>query len=355
MPSPARSGATDKPTVTAKATQAGPSDDRPIQSIVALVNDEPITGYEIEQRVALAMLGAPDVQKQLQAKLKSPNMNEQFKAFAMKRLKANPPKTEDEQQARVKQLQGEFVASIKNQIEKEYAPTARKQALDEIIDERLKMQEAKRLSIVAADDEVERIISGMAERNKMTVAAVRRAIGKMGASIVAMRERIRASLSWTRRHPPQVRPRRSPSPTATSTAWSPAPRARTTSSCSIHRILLSVPPARIRSGSPSASTTPSSCAASSRAARPWRRWRAAFPAPASTTSATAARAACPSRRAACCSTRTTTSCCPPTIGENGVELWAVCGRKLVKAAETSARRPRTSCARRSSRSSPRSI
>ena len=32
---------------------------RPVQSIVALVNDEPITGYEIEQRVTLAMLGAP--------------------------------------------------------------------------------------------------------------------------------------------------------------------------------------------------------------------------------------------------------------------------------------------------------
>ena len=55
-----------------------------------LVNDEPITGYEIEQRVALAMLGAPDVQRKLQAKLKSPNMNDQFKAFAMKRLQGQP-------------------------------------------------------------------------------------------------------------------------------------------------------------------------------------------------------------------------------------------------------------------------
>ena len=84
------------------------------------------------------MLGAPDVQRKLQAKLKSPSMNEQFKAFAMKRLQANPPKSEAEQQARMKQLQGEFVGSIKAQIEKEYVPTARKQALDELIDERLK-------------------------------------------------------------------------------------------------------------------------------------------------------------------------------------------------------------------------
>ena len=41
-----------KRTQTAKATQDEPAS-RPIQSIVALVNDEPITGYEIEQRVAL--------------------------------------------------------------------------------------------------------------------------------------------------------------------------------------------------------------------------------------------------------------------------------------------------------------
>ena len=101
----------------------------------ALINDEPITGYEIQQRVALSMLGAPEVQKKLQARLKSANMNEQFKNFAMKRLQANPPKSEAEQQARVKQLQGEFVSSIKSQIEKEYVPTARKQALDEIIDD----------------------------------------------------------------------------------------------------------------------------------------------------------------------------------------------------------------------------
>ena len=76
-------------------------------------------------------------------------------------------------------------------------PTARKQALDELIDERLKLQEAKKLSVVAADDEVDRIISGMAERNKMTAPQFAEHISKMGANISVMRERIRASLSWT--------------------------------------------------------------------------------------------------------------------------------------------------------------
>ena len=96
MPNVDFAQAAEKRTQTAKVTQDEPTS-RPIQSIVALVNDEPITGYEIEQRVALAMLGAPDVQRKLQAKLKAPSMNEQFKAFAMKRLQANPPKSEAEQ------------------------------------------------------------------------------------------------------------------------------------------------------------------------------------------------------------------------------------------------------------------
>ena len=186
-----------KPTVTAKATPADQGTDRPVQSIVALVNDEPITGYEIEQRVALAMLGAPEVQKKLQARLKAPNMNEQFKAFAIKRLQANPPKSQEEQQARIRQLQGEFVGSIKSQVEKEFVPTARKQAMDELIDERLKMQEAKKMSVVAADDEVDRIVAGMAERNKMTAPQFAEHLQKLGANISVMRDRIRASLSWT--------------------------------------------------------------------------------------------------------------------------------------------------------------
>lgn len=186
-----------KPTVTARANPSDGASDRPVQSIVALVNDEPITGYEIEQRVALAMLGNQETQKRLQARLKSPSMNEQFKAFAMKRLQANPPKSQEEQMARVKQLQAEFVGSIKSQIEKDYVPTARKTALDELIDERLKLQEAKKLSVVAGDDEVERIVAGMAERNKMTTQQFGEHLAKLGANISVMRERVRASLSWS--------------------------------------------------------------------------------------------------------------------------------------------------------------
>ena len=58
-----------------------------MQAIVALVNDEPITGYEVDQRMRLALLGTPELQKRMQAKLKAPDMDERFKQFALKRLK----------------------------------------------------------------------------------------------------------------------------------------------------------------------------------------------------------------------------------------------------------------------------
>jgi peptidyl-prolyl cis-trans isomerase SurA len=166
------------------------------QSIVALVNDEPITGYEVDQRMRLSLLGSPELQQRMQKKLKSKDMDEKFKQFALKRLKANPPKSQEEQQARVKQLQAQFVQSIRQQVESEYLPDVRKAALDELIEERLKMQEAKRLTSIAEDDEVDRVIKGMAERNKLTPEELAQQVSKSGANIKEMRLRIKASLSW---------------------------------------------------------------------------------------------------------------------------------------------------------------
>jgi peptidyl-prolyl cis-trans isomerase SurA len=332
MPVVTSAQAAEKRTQTAKATQDEPTS-RPIQSIVALVNDEPITGYEIEQRVALAMLGAPDVQRKLQAKLKAASMNEQFKAFAMKRLQANPPKSEAEQQARVKQLQGEFVGSLKSQIEKEYVPTARKQALDELIDERLKLQEAKKLSVVTGDDEVERVVSGMAERNKMTTAQFAEHMTKMGASIAVMRERIRASLSWSdviRRkfgHQITVANRDVDRMVATSEGQDDV-------ELKIHRILLSVPTnqdqkrlAQRISDAEQLREKFSGCKGMEAMARGVSGARFDNLGDRRPTSL-------PEPTRSLLLSAHDDELLPATIGENGVELWAVCGRKLVKAADT---------------------
>ncbi len=314
-------------TAKADATRATSSSS---QSIVVLVNDEPITGYEIEQRVKLSLLGAADLQKRLQAKLKSPNINDKFKAFAIKRLKANPPKTEAEQQTRIKQLQALFVQDIKRQVEADYRPQARKKALEELIEERLKLQEAKRLNVVAGKDDVDRVISGMAERNKMTPKEFAEHVAKMGANITAMRERIKASLSWSdvirRRFGHQI-----------ALAGRDIDHLAATFSgndevvLQLHRILMPIPAKadqkqmalrlseaeRLRAQFSDCTRTGQLAAAVSGARFDdlGERRPGSIPEPTRTLLMSASD----------------NEMVPPTIGEGGVELWAVCGRKTVKA------------------------
>jgi peptidyl-prolyl cis-trans isomerase SurA len=318
---------------TAKAT---PAQDRPAsassQSIVALVNDEPITGYEIDERVKLSLLGAADLQQRLQKKLKSPNINDQFKAFAIKRLKANPPKTEEEQHARIKELQGQFVATIRNEVEAEYRPEARKKALDELIEEHIKLQEAKRLNVVAGTEDVDRIVAGMAERNKMTPKEFAEHVGKMGANIAEMRQRIKTTLSWgdviRRRFGHQI-----------SIAGRDIDRVAATLpgqddvTLQLHRILLPLPAKveqkdvaqrlseaeRLRARFTDCKGT-AGLAASVSGARfddLGERKPASIPEPTRSLLMSAGD----------------NVMVPATIGEGGIELWAVCARKTVKAEE----------------------
>jgi peptidyl-prolyl cis-trans isomerase SurA len=317
-------------TTTAKADTTAPTIKPGTQSIVALVNDEPITGYEIDGRVALSMLGAPEMQQRMQAKLKSPNINDQFKTFALKRLQANPPKTQEEQQARVKELQAQFVESLKNQVMAEFKPAARQKALDELIEERLKLQEATRLNVVADKDDVDRIINGMAERNKMTPAQFAEHIGKMGANIADMKQRIKVQLSWAdviRRlygHQIAVTSRDIDRFVATAEGQDDV-------ELHVHRILLAVPPdqkqiAKRLSDAESVRAKFDGCKSTSTLANGVSGARfddlgdrrpGTIPEP---------------TRSLLLAARDN-EMLPPTIGEGGVELWAVCSRKVIKAEE----------------------
>ncbi len=319
-------------TTTAKADTAAPAIKPGTQSIVVLVNDEPITGYEIDERVTLSLLGAPEMQQRMQAKLKSGNINDQFKAFALKRLQADPPKTQAEQQARVKQLQAQFVESLKSQVLAEFKPTARQHAVDELIEERLKMQEATRLNVVAEKEEVDRIINGMAERNKMTPAQFTEHIGKMGANIAGMRQRIKVSLSWAdvirRRYGHQIAVTSRDIDRFVATA-----EGQDDVELRIHRILLAVPTnldqklvakrlsdaeaLRARFDNCKNTSTLASSAGGARFDDLGDRRPGTIPEP-TRTLLLAAR---------------DNEMLPPSLGEGGVELWAVCSRKVIKAEE----------------------
>ena len=169
------------------------------QSIVALVNDEPITGFEIQQRSAMLSGGGlqQKAQENFKAILKNPKTTERLKAILAETIKANEGKSKDQIiaifEARKKQFGMDLQKQAMESARGSMAPGIKKAALEELIDEKLKLQEAKRQGVTIGDEEVNRVMAGIAERNKMTEAQFQQ---QLGPGLDAMKNRIRSTLSW---------------------------------------------------------------------------------------------------------------------------------------------------------------
>jgi peptidyl-prolyl cis-trans isomerase SurA len=107
-------------------------------SIVVLVNDDPISDYDVEQR-------------------------ERFLAI-----------TTQEQPS----------------------PELKKKATDQLIDERLQVQQGRKLSVSVDEDEVTKIVEDMAKKNNLDVDGLATALGKAGVNIKTLKDRIRSQLVW---------------------------------------------------------------------------------------------------------------------------------------------------------------
>lgn len=172
-------------------------------SIAVLVNDEPITGYEIEQRQRIMGLGSnigEKAQASFKRMLQDPSTSEKLKAILGEVIKANPGKSREQVIAAFEERKKQFAVNLQKQaVESARAsvlPTLKKGALDELIDERLKLQEAKKLNVVASDEDVSKIVRSLAEKNKLTEAQFAQHLAGMGADIDGMRARFRTMLSW---------------------------------------------------------------------------------------------------------------------------------------------------------------
>lgn len=204
-PAPKTKTAIAKPAAKSGEAQpaAGASNSSSGQAIVVLVNDEPITGYEITQRQRMLGLSA-NIQNQAAENFKrilqQPGTNERLKAILNDVINANRGKTKEEVIAIFEARKKQFAQSLQKQaVEGARAsvlPGLRKSAIEELIDERLKTQEAKRLNVLASEEEADRMLKGIAERNKMTDAQFAEHIKGLGADVSTMKSRFRAGLSW---------------------------------------------------------------------------------------------------------------------------------------------------------------
>lgn len=76
------------------------------------------------------------------------------------------------------------------------SPELKKKATDLLIDERLQMQEGKKLGYTPDEDEVNTILSDMAKKNNLDVDGLTTALGRAGVNIKTLKDRIRAQLVW---------------------------------------------------------------------------------------------------------------------------------------------------------------
>ncbi len=174
------------------------------QSIAVLVNDEPITAYEIEQRAAFLALqgggGGGDFKAKAEARWKSivkdPKTNERFKQLLIKNKVQSQEEARALQTQFIKQLQANMVDQLKREARSSALAGSKSKAREELIEEKIKLQEAKRLNSVTDESEVDRIVGGIAERNKMTLEQFGKHMKGMGVDINTMKARFRAEMSW---------------------------------------------------------------------------------------------------------------------------------------------------------------
>jgi len=107
-------------------------------SIKVLVNDDPISDYDIEQR-------------------------ERFLAITTKQ---------------------------------QPSPELKQQSVDMLIDERLQIQEGRKDSVTADEGDVNKILEDMAKKNNLTVDGLAEALGNTGVNIKTLKDRIKAQLIW---------------------------------------------------------------------------------------------------------------------------------------------------------------
>ena len=73
---------------------------------------------------------------------------------------------------------------------------ARKDVLDELIDEQLKMQTLQRYRIEIPEAEVDNVLAGMASRMRVNPTQFAEALGKSGISVNALKRKIKADIGW---------------------------------------------------------------------------------------------------------------------------------------------------------------
>jgi len=76
------------------------------------------------------------------------------------------------------------------------SPALKKKATDMLIDERLKMQQGKKLGITADPSDVTTVLESMGKKNNMAIEGLTSALAQMGVNIKTLRDQVKTQIVW---------------------------------------------------------------------------------------------------------------------------------------------------------------
>jgi peptidyl-prolyl cis-trans isomerase SurA len=192
-----------------RTTKAAPADGPPPavskgqHGIVVVVNDEAITAREIEQRARFLGLSTNitgQAKEAFDRLLNADTTKAAVQKLQEEVIRSNPGKSREELIAIFQERQKQLGMALQKQaVERARAsllPKLSKDASEELINERLKLQAAKKLGVEVTDAEVKSLIKEVAERNKMTYEGFATHLNGMGVDIATMGEKFRAQKAW---------------------------------------------------------------------------------------------------------------------------------------------------------------
>jgi peptidyl-prolyl cis-trans isomerase SurA len=166
------------------------------QNICVLVNDEPVTSFDIAQRQRW-IARTSNFGEQMKARLTGDRINQIFRE---KMIAAQPHSQQEAQQA-AERIKKELIEDAKRQVLSSGGGTSRQAVTDALIEDKLKLQAAKKLEIKITDKEVEDNLTARASANlppgqKPDLNAFYGQFEADGINRRTIQEIIRAQLAW---------------------------------------------------------------------------------------------------------------------------------------------------------------
>jgi peptidyl-prolyl cis-trans isomerase SurA len=166
-------------------------------SIVAIVNDEPISNHDINMRIKLYLANSKDVRVRLKKKLTSKRTQKLWR----KMIEEYQPQSRAEAQ----RLQKKLVNKLRAEVQSSMKGKLKKKILKELIDERIQLQQANKLGVALTDEDLDERLEQIAKNNKnkktgksLTKKEFLNSLKKMGIPVREFRNRMKAKGSWIR-------------------------------------------------------------------------------------------------------------------------------------------------------------